>query len=68
MLEKSVDTGRRACEINKIDGTGIVLSCVTDLCHFGTDPDPRIRTSDSWVVLQILLISLVTFKTPSYYA
>ncbi len=36
---------------------------VADPWHFGTDPDPRIRTSDKRILIRILLLSSVTFKT-----
>ncbi len=35
---------------------------VADPWHFGTDPDPRIRTSDKRILIRILLFSSVTFK------
>jgi hypothetical protein len=35
---------------------------VVDPCHFGTDPDPRIRTTESRIRNWILLFSLVAFK------
>jgi hypothetical protein len=37
----------------------VLNSSVADPCHFGTDPDPRIRTSDSKTRLRILLFSSV---------
>jgi hypothetical protein len=33
-----------------------------DPWHFGADPDPRIRISDWWIRIRILLFSSVTFK------
>jgi hypothetical protein len=45
---------------NSASGTGTrySISCqssVTDLLHFGTDPDPRIRVSDVWIRIRIVL-------------
>ncbi len=39
------------------------LSSVPDQWHFGTDPDPLIRTFDERIKIRILLLSSVTFKT-----
>ncbi len=39
-----------------------LIVSVLDPWHFGTDPDPRIRTSDKWFRIRIQLFSSVTFK------
>ncbi len=31
----------------------VVFISVGDLLHFGADPDPRIRTSDEWIRIQL---------------
>ncbi len=38
---------------------------VVDPWHFGTEPDPRIRTTDLWIRIRILLFSSVAFKMPT---
>ncbi len=45
----------------------IILNSVPDPWHFGTDPDPRISTSDQRIRirLRILLFSSMTFKMPT---
>jgi hypothetical protein len=43
--------------------TGTLSCSVVDLCHFYTDPDPRMRTPD--LRIRILLFSSVTFKMPT---
>jgi hypothetical protein len=56
--------------INKVIlGTILIhppVTSVADPCNFGTDPDPRIHTSDLWIRIRmqilILLFSSVTFS------
>jgi hypothetical protein len=43
----------------------ITHSSVVDPWYFGTDPDPRIRASDQWIRIRILLFSSLTFKMPT---
>jgi hypothetical protein len=33
--------------------------------HFGMDPNSRIRASDQWIRIRIMLFSSLTFKTPT---
>jgi hypothetical protein len=42
-----------------------LVSSVVDPWHFRTDPDQRIRASDQWIRIRILLFSCLTFKTPT---
>jgi hypothetical protein len=40
-------------------------SIVPNPRHFGSDPDPRKRTSDKQIRIRIQLFSLIAFKTPT---
>jgi hypothetical protein len=45
--------------------TWLLKTIVVDPWHIGTDPDPRIRASDQWIRIQILLFSSLTLKMPT---
>jgi hypothetical protein len=38
------------------------LDSDVDLLHFGTDPDTRIRASDQWIRILIMLFLALTFQ------
>ncbi len=43
----------------------VLVFSVVDAWHFGADPNPRIRASDQWIRIRILLLSCLAFKTPT---